>query len=141
MNKLVKTTTPKRPEHAKWHFIDATDQVLGKMAVKVAKILAAKDRAEYTPNVNFGDKVVITNAEKVKVTGNKELGKIYQWHTMYPKGLREATYKQKFDKDPTEVVERAIRGMLPKNRLQDIRMSNLYVYKGAEHPHTAWEKK
>lgn len=120
-----------------WHFIDAEGQILGKLATKAANILMGKTKAIFTPNTDTGDKVVVTNAAKIAVTGNKLTDKRYYWHTGYPKGIRSKTLGEKLEGDPKKVIEAAVRGMLPKNRLRAKRMINLYVYSGAEHPHTA----
>jgi large subunit ribosomal protein L13 len=137
----TKTHTPKQDEIVqKWHVIDAENQILGRLAVKVTNILMGKNKAQFTPNLKVNDKVIITNVEKVRVTGKKQTGKIYQWHTMYPKGLRSITYANAFEKDPVKTFVRAVKGMLPKNKLQKFRITDLYVYKGAEHPHKAQVK-
>ena len=119
-----------------WHFIDATDQVLGRLATNVAKILMGKNKAIFTKHTNVGDKVVITNAEKIKVTGKKLTDKKYIWYTGFPKGLRTQSLAEKMAKNPSSVIQEAIKGMLPKNRLQQVRLNNLYIYNGSEHPHT-----
>lgn len=124
-----------------WHFIDATDVSLGKLAVRAAKLLMGKNKAFYTPNQDFADKVVITNAEKVLITGNKLSDKIYYKHSRYAKGFKRQTLAELMAADPTKAIRFAIDGMLPKNRLQDKRIKNLYVYKGSEHPHKAQESK
>jgi large subunit ribosomal protein L13 len=124
-----------------WHFIDATGLVLGKVSTQVAKILMGKNKATFTPNEDMGDKVVITNADKVAITGGKEEKKIYYRYTGFPKGLREEKLKYLMDKDVTKVLRNSVYGMLPKNKLRKVRISNLFIYKGAEHPHTAQEKK
>jgi large subunit ribosomal protein L13 len=119
----------------KWHFLDAKDQVLGRLATQAAKLLLGKNKATYTPGADTGDKVVITNALRVRVTGKKMTDKIYYHHTGFPKGLRSENYQDLFARRPTEVIKRAISGMLPKNRLRAVRMNNLYIYTGEEHPH------
>lgn len=125
----------------KWHFIDATDKTLGRLAAQIAPLLLGKNKPEYAPNAELGDKVVITNAEKIRVTGKKETDKIYYHHTGFPGGIREETLGKLRDRKPTEILKRAIIGMLPKNKLRQERMENLYIYKGSEHPHTAHENK
>lgn len=119
----------------KWHYIDASGKTLGRLAKDIAIILIGKDKAGFVPNQNLGDKVVVTNAEKVVVTGNKLKDKIYNWYTGFPGGLRSETLGNLMKRKPTEALIRAVRGMLPKNRLQEDRMKNLYVYEGPEHPH------
>lgn len=131
----VKTSTVKQ----EWHFINAEGQVLGRLATEVSKLLMGKTKAIFSPNEDFGDKVVITNTDKIKVTGKKLTDKIYQWHTGFPKGLRAEALEDRLKRDSTKVVSGAIEGMLPKNKLQKVRMSNLYVYAGNEHPHKAHE--
>jgi large subunit ribosomal protein L13 len=125
----------------KWHFIDATDISLGKLAVKAAKLLMGKNKAFFTPNQDFSDKVVITNAEKVRITGKKLSDKMYYRHSRYAKGFKKETLSELMERDPTKAIRFAVDGMLPKNKLQDARIKNLYVYKGSEHPHQAQEGK
>ncbi len=139
--KIQKTFAPSEQKiHRDWHFIDANAQVLGRLAVKISNILAGKNKAEFTPNALINDKVVVTNADKIRVTGKKAKAKTYNWHTGYPKGLRSVVYEKKFEKDPRKILRLAIRGMLPKNKLQDKRMKSLFVYVGSEHPHKAQVK-
>jgi large subunit ribosomal protein L13 len=120
-----------------WILIDAENEVLGRLASKVAYILRGKDKTNFTPHVDTGDNVIIINAEKVKLTGNKVEEKEYVRHTGYPGGQRFATPKQLLAKKPTEVIRMAVSGMLPKNKLGDALRRNVYIYAGAEHPHTA----
>ena len=120
-----------------WHFVDAKDQILGRLATEIAKVLMGKNKAIFTNTANVGDKVVVTNAEKIVVTGKKLTDKKYMWYTGFPGGLRSQSLAEKLEKNPTQVVQAAVKGMLPKNRLQKIRMANLYIYAGAEHPHQA----
>ena len=119
----------------KWYVIDAEGEILGRLATRIANILRGKNKPEYTPNVDTGDFVVVINAEKVRVTGNKETDKIYYHHTGYPGGLKSASFKQLMEKDATMALEKAVKGMLPKNRLGDDMYRNLYVYVGPDHPH------
>lgn len=121
----------------KWYVIDATDATLGRLASKVAHILRGKNKATYTPHIDCGDYVIIINAEKVKLTGNKLEDKIYYNHSGYPGGLRERTAKTMVEKYPVEMVERAVKGMLPKNRLGRQIYRQLFVYAGSEHKHEA----
>ncbi len=120
-----------------WYVIDATDIPLGRVASKAAHILRGKHKATYTPHIDCGDNVIIINCEKVKLTGNKEEKKMYYDHSMYPGGLRERTAKVMREKYPVEMVERAVKGMLPHNRLGRQMYRKLFVYAGSEHPHTA----
>ena len=126
----AKTHTPA------WLIIDADGVVLGRLATIIAQRLMGKDKAHYTPHLISGDIVVVTNAAKIKVTGNKLVDKRYYNHSGYPGGLREMSLEQKLAKDPTEVVRLAVRGMLPKNKLAGDMLKNLKIFPGAEHPHT-----
>jgi len=120
-----------------WVVIDATNEVLGRLAPQVAKILRGKNKPSYTPHVDCGDYVIVVNADKVKLTGKKMTDKVYTRYTGFPGGQRFATPADFLSKKPTFVVENAVRGMLPKNRLGDAIFKNLKVYAGAEHPHAA----
>lgn len=120
-----------------WLVIDATDQVLGRLASRVAVVLRGKNKTNYTPHVDCGDIVIIINADKVRLTGKKLTDKVYTRHTGYPGGQRFSTPKELLANKPTAVVEHAVRGMLPRTRLGDVIFSNLYVYAGPEHPHEA----
>lgn len=128
-----------------WHLIDATDQVLGRVASRIAKILIGKNKAEFSPNQVISDKVVVINASKLKVTGKKQTDKIYYTHSNYPGGLKSQTFEKRMEKNPSKVLVDAVRGMLPINRLRDKRIINLYVYEGETHPHQGqvklWIKK
>ena len=124
-----------------WYVIDAEGMPLGRVAAKAAYILRGKNKPTYTPHVACGDNVIIINAEKVKLTGNKLEDKIYYNHSGYPGGLRERTAKTMVEKYPVEMVERAVKGMLPKNRLGRQMYKKLFVYEGAEHPHAAQQPK
>lgn len=120
-----------------WVVVDATDQILGRMGSKVAKLLRGKYKTNFTPHVDCGDNVIIINAEKVKLTGNKWNDRIYFSHTGYPGGQRETTPARVLAKDPLKLYKKVLLGMLPKNRLSDAIIGNLYVYAGNEHPHAA----
>ena len=120
-----------------WILIDANGEVLGRLASQVAKILRGKNKPSFTPNVDCGDNVIIINAEKVRLTGNKLTAKTYVRHTGYPGGQRFTTPAEYFAKSPKTVIEKAVRGMLPKNRLGEALIKNLKVYAGEEHPHAA----
>jgi large subunit ribosomal protein L13 len=124
-----------------WYVIDATDEVLGRLASRVALILRGKNKPDFTPHVDCGDNVIILNAEKVRLTGKKRTDKVYVRHTGYPGGQRFATPKQLLASKPNAVIEAAIKGMLPKNKLGSKLFSNLYVYAGNEHPHQAQQPK
>ena len=124
-----------------WVLIDAENEVLGRLASKVAYIVRGKNKTNFTPHVDTGDNVIIINAEKVKLTGNKMNDKEYVRHTGHPGGQRFATPKELLAKKPTEVITMAVSGMLPKNKLGDALRRNVYVYAGSEHPHTAQQPK
>lgn len=122
----------------KWVLIDASDLVLGRLTSQVAKMIMGKHKPDYTPNVDCGDNVIVINADKVKLTGSKWTDKKYIRHTGYPGGQRVTTPREIKDKrSSTIIIEKAVRGMLPKNRLGRKIFHNLYVYEGAEHPHEA----
>ena len=118
-----------------WVLIDATDQVLGRVATKAAQIL--KHKPQYTPHVDTGDFVIIINADKIRVTGTKAANKVYYRHSGYPGGLKSETFTEAMAKHPERVVEHAVKGMLPKNTLGRAMGKKLKVYTGAEHPHMA----
>ena len=120
-----------------WYVIDATDIPLGRLAVKAATMLRGKHKATYTPHIDCGDNIIIVNAEKVMLTGNKLEGKKYYNHSRYAGGLRVRTAKEMVESYPVEMVERAVKGMLPHNRLGRQMYKKLYVYAGSEHPHMA----
>lgn len=124
-----------------WYVIDATDVNLGRLATKAAHILRGKHKTTFTPHVDCGDNVIVINAEKVNLTGNKLNDKIYYNHSGYTGGLRERTAKVMKEKYPVEMVERAIKGMLPKGRLGRQMYKKLFVYTGSEHPHMAQQPK
>ena len=124
-----------------WVVIDATSEVLGRLASQIAKILRGKNKPGYTPHVDCGDYVIVVNAEKVKLTGDKLTEKVYVRHTGYPGGQRFATAQDYLKKKPEFVIEEAVRGMLPKTRLGEAIFKNLKVYAGAEHPHAAQNPK
>ena len=121
----------------KWYVIDAEGKPLGRVASKAAHILRGKHKATYTPNIDCGDYIIIINAEKAILTGNKLDNKKYYNHSGYPGGLRERTAREMQEKYPIEMVERAVKGMLPKNRLGRQMYKKLFVYTGSEHPHLA----
>ena len=124
-----------------WILIDATDLVLGRMASKVAKLLRGKYKPSFTPHVDCGDNVIIINADKVKLTGNKWNDRVYLSHTGYPGGQRETTPAQMMAKSPEKLIKKVVKGMLPKNILAGALLDNLYVYAGSEHPHAAQQPK
>jgi len=134
----VKTYSPKASEITRtWHIIDATDIVLGRLASQTAILLRGKHKATYAPHMDGGDFVIIINAEKVALTGSKLANKKAYHHSGYPGGLREMGYEEMLAKHPTRAVEKAIRGMVPKNSLGRQQLTKLKVYAGASHPHAA----
>lgn len=124
-----------------WVLVDATDLVLGRMGSEVAKILRGKYKPSFTPHVDCGDNVIIINADKVKLTGSKWTDRIYLRHTGYPGGQREMTPEQMMKKSPEKLIKKVVKGMLPKNRLGDKLLGNLYVFAGAEHTMQAQQPK
>ena len=124
-----------------WVVIDATDQILGRLASRVALVLRGKNKPSYTPHVDCGDNVIIINADKIRLTGKKLTDRVYVRHTGYPGGQRFTTPKELLASKPTAVVEHAVRGMLPRTRLGDKIFGNLYVYAGSAHPHEAQKPK
>ncbi len=120
-----------------WFVIDADGKTLGRMATEIASRLRGKHKAEYTPHVDTGDYIVVVNAGKVRVTGNKTTDKIYYRHTGYPGGIRQETFEKLLARKPEQVIETAVKGMLPHNPLGRAMLRKLKVYAGAEHPHTA----
>jgi large subunit ribosomal protein L13 len=124
-----------------WILVDAQDEVLGRLASKVAKILRGKNKPSFTPHVDCGDNVIVINASQVKLTGNKLTQKEYVRHTGYPGGQRIETPEQLLERKPIAVIEKAVRGMLPKNRLGRELFRNLYVYEGSEHAQEAQKPK
>jgi large subunit ribosomal protein L13 len=124
-----------------WVVVDAQSQILGRFASEVAKMLRGKHKPNFTPHVDCGDNVIVINAEKIRLTGKKWNEKVYVRHTGYPGGQRIATPKILMEKAPRTLVEKAVKGMLPKNRLGRKIYTNLYVYAGPEHPHSAQKPK
>jgi len=124
-----------------WLLVDAADQVLGRLAAQIAARLRGKHKAIYTPHVDTGDFVVVVNAEKLRVTGNKAEDKLYHRHTNYPGGLRTTNFTKLQQRHPTRVLEKAVKGMLPKGPLGYAMLSKMKVYAGESHPHTAQQPK
>ena len=120
-----------------WYVIDAEGKTLGRLATQIANALRGKRKPEYTPHVDTGDFVVVVNAEKVRVTGNKRSDKLYRRHSGYPGGLRSRSLGQMLERRPEEVIRLAVRGMLPRNRLARQQLGKLKVYAGPDHPHEA----
>lgn len=134
----MKTSIPKREEIArKWYLVDAEGKILGRMATKIAEILSGKKKPIYTPHLDTGDFVVVINARKVQVTGKKTMDKIYYHHSGYPGGIKQRSFEELVEKRPEEVIQRAVKGMLPKNKLGKKMLKKLKVYPDADHPHQA----
>ena len=131
----------KKTVNKQWVVVDAEGEILGRLSSKIAMIIRGKNKPEFTPNVDCGDNVIVINADKVKLTGNKFSEKTYVSYTGYPGGQRFISPKELMAKHPTRVIEKAVRGMLPKNRLGRALFGNLHVYAGAEHPHAAQNPK
>ena len=126
-----------RTVERKWYLIDAEGQTLGRLATEISRLLRGKDKPQYTPHVDTGDFVVVVNAEKVLVTGKKAEQKVYYRHTGYPGGLKKTSYEVMQERKPTEILRKAVRGMMPKTRLGRQQLRKLKIYAGPEHPHEA----
>jgi len=138
----VKTYVPKADEVTRqWYVIDADGKTLGRLSTEVANLLRGKTKPEFTPHVDCGDFVIIVNAEKVKVTGRKEIQKVYYRHSGFPHGFKQETLQSLRQRRPTVIIEKAIRGMLPHTRLGDQQFTHLNVYEGPNHPHQAQQPK
>ena len=138
MTKTTFATTDDRDKAMEtWHVIDASQYVLGKMAVAIAEILMGKNKPIYTPHMQVGDGVIVINAEKVRVTGNKREGRKYLFYSGWPGGLKEASLQTLLDRKPEELIKLSVRRMLPKNRLARHMLSRLKAYAGPNHPHGA----
>ena len=138
----MKTKSIKQSEiNKKWWLVDARGQTLGRFSSKIAQILRGKHKVDFTPHMDMGDFVIVINADKVKLSGSKENDKVYFRHTGYPGGVKETKYSEMIQKFPERIVENAVKGMLPHNRLGRKILLNLKVYKGQEHPHFAQQPK
>src|SRR5438445_7689891 len=134
----MRTYTAKPGEvERRWYVVDAEGQILGRLATRIADTLRGKGKPQYTPHVDTGDFVVVVNAEKIAVTGKKLDEKLYHRHSGYPGGLRTRTLREQLERRPTEVIRKAVKGMLPRNRLSRAQLTKLKVYAGPEHPHSA----
>jgi len=134
----MSTQVAKKSEVKKnWYIVDLDGKVLGRAATEIARVLRGKHKAIYSPSVDTGDFVVVVNAEKVKLTGNKLAAKMYYRHSGYPGGLRQANAAQMLEKKPEDLIKKAVKGMLPKNKLGRDMFRKLKVYTGSEHPHAA----
>ena len=135
---VMKTYTAKPGEvEREWFLVDAEGQTLGRLATRIADTLRGKGKPQYTPHVDTGDFVVVVNAEKIAVTGAKLDQKIYYRHSGYPGGIKQRTLREQLERRPTEVLRKAVKGMLPKNRLAAAQLGKLKIYAGPEHPHAA----
>jgi large subunit ribosomal protein L13 len=138
----MKTYTAKPGEiEREWFLVDAEGQTLGRLATRIADTLRGKGKPQYTPHVDTGDFVIVVNAEKVHVTGAKLDQKMYYRHSGYPGGLRQRTLREQLERRPTEVLRKAVKGMLPKNKLASAQLGKLKIYAGPEHPHAAQSPK
>jgi len=132
----MKTHSVKKGEIKRvWHLIDAKEQILGRLATKVANLLVGKDKPYFVSHLDCGDYVVVINASQVRVSGKKVKQKKYYRHSGYPGGLKEITFSQQMEKDPTKVIRHAVAGMLPKNKLRDKRLARLKIFAKEEHPY------
>ncbi len=138
----MKTLTPK-PDmiNQEWYLVDATDKVLGRLATKIASILRGKNKPYFSPHLDTGDYVVVINAEKVRLTGNKELQKTYQRYSGYPDGLKTTSYKRMLETKPEQIIIHAVKGMLPKNALGRKLIKKLKVVAGSKHPYESQKPK
>ena len=133
---IMNTYTLKKEEvQRNWFVLDATDRVLGRVATKIADKIRGKDKPTFTPHTDGGDYVIVINAEKVKVTGSKFNNKIYYRHSLYPGGLKSQTFKELNEKNPERIIEEAVKGMLPKNKLGKSIIKKLKVFQGPNHDH------
>ena len=143
----MKTYSLKKEEvDRNWFVVDATDKILGRFATKIADRIRGKDKPSFTPHTDGGDYVIVINAEKIRVTGKKFTDKKYYKHSLYPGGLKTQTFKQLLQSNPERIIEDAVKGMLPKNKLGKSMIKKLKVYRGSEHPHesqnpTEWNPK
>ena len=132
----MKTYSLKKEEvQRNWFVVDATDRVLGRVATKIADKIRGKDKPSFTPHTDGGDYVIVINAEKIKVTGSKYNNKIYYRHSLYPGGLKSLTFKELIEKNPERIIEEAVKGMLPKNKLGKLIIKKLKVFQGPNHDH------
>jgi large subunit ribosomal protein L13 len=138
----MKTQVAKKTEVARdWYLVDAENQVLGRIATEIANVLRGKNKATYTPSVDTGDFVIVVNAEKIALTGKKLDDKVYYSHSGFPGGIKSITAGKLLDKKPEELIRKAVKGMLPKNKLARHMLSKLKVYSGGAHPHKAQQPK
>lgn len=132
----MKTTVVKQSDIKRdWHHLDANGQILGRLSSEIARKLIGKDKVNFSPNLDCGDYVLITNAAKIEVTGRKEKQKMYHHHSTYPSGLKSLSYKQMMEKDPTRIITIAVKNMLPKNKLRAQRLKRLKIFVDDNHPY------
>jgi large subunit ribosomal protein L13 len=135
---MIRTYSAKAGElQPRWYVVDAEGKILGRLATEIARVLRGKHKPTFTPHLNCGDFVVVVNAEKIQVTGKRLDQKVYYRHTQYPGGLREETLRRTLERHPERVIQQAVKGMLPHNRLGDDMLHRLKVYAGPAHPHRA----
>ena len=137
----MKTVSTKEKGQHEWYLVDATDKILGRLATQIANVLRGKNKPIFTPHVDTGDFIIVTNAEKVKLTGKKLENKRYYRHSGYPGGFRVRTAQEILKKKPEDLIMLAVKGMLPKNRLGSKLLTKLKVYAGKAHPHEAQQPK
>ncbi len=138
----MKTCVAKKEQVARdWYLVNAEDKVLGRVATQIANVLRGKNKPVYTPSVDTGDFVIVVNAEKIALTGNKMADKVYYSHSGFPGGIKSITAGKLIDKKPEELIRKAVKGMLPKNKLARHMLSKLKIYSGSEHPHKAQQPK
>ena len=134
----MKTFVPRPLEHKrKWYLVDANNKILGRMATEIAKRIRGKDSPLFTPYFDMGATIIVVNAEKIRLTGKKAKLKTYYWHTGYPGGLKSINFEKLLSKKPEMIIQKAVKGMLPKNRLGRMLNKRLFVYAGPDHPHQA----
>ena len=140
---MIRKTYQAKPQEvtSDWLVIDATDVVLGRLATQIARKLMGKEKAQFSPHVLTGDTVIVLNASKIAVTGNKLVDKKYYRHSGYPGGIKEINLQDQLEKNPRAGIESAVKGMLPKNKLARHMLGRLHVFAGAEHPHEAQQPK
>ncbi len=132
----MKTYSPKMSEmKADWYVVDATDETLGRLATRIADTLRGKNKPQYAPHVDVGDYVIVLNCDKIHVTGRKMQAKKYWRHSGYPGGIRSRTLAEMLERKPEDVIRKAVRGMMPRNRLGRAQLTKLRIYTGTEHPH------
>ncbi len=137
MSSFKTFSLPKEKRERNWYIVDAEDQVLGRLSSLIAMKLRGKDKADFTPHIDNGDFIVVVNAEKVQITGRKLEDKKYYRHSGYPGGIKETSLKKMLQTKPEQVIYKAVKGMLPRNRLGRAQLKKLKIYSGPEHPHQA----